>query len=168
MELHEGQTQELLRLGGRRKEQCKIFYGVYQHALSVVGSLGMGLEIPDKFQEDDISSYVLFFEHLVTKLEQSSKDMDETIQVECCGLVETAAEHVFSNLYMCDADFPFEELLKKPEPEDEVKAASDAVAEYMVALAHLYKRGKGDDSAPSEGSLSGEDTGPDAEDPGTS
>lgn len=80
--------------------------------------------------------------------------MHNTIEAECRELAEAIGQCVFPNLHMLNAGFPFKEVLKKPEPEDAVKGARDAIANHVMALVNLYKCTIDDVGEPSSGSLS--------------
>ena len=109
---------------------------------------------PANFQADDIGSYALFFERLVAKLEKTSAEMQGTIEAECREVLELAGERIFTNLHLRDASFPFEEVLRKPEPEEAAKASRQAVADHVVAFVNMHQRGPADDEGTSQASLS--------------
>lgn len=75
------------------------------------------------------------------------------IEAECRNLVELVGERVFTNLHMLDVSFPFERVLKKPEPEEAAEASSKAVVDHMEAHVKLYRRGTADDEETSQALL---------------
>lgn len=95
----------------------------------------------------------MFFSGLIAKLEKTSTEMQGTIEAECRELLELAVEHVFTNLHMRYTNFPFEEVLKRPEPEEASKVLRQAITDHVAVLVDLYQRGPADDEGISQALL---------------
>lgn len=115
---------------------------------------------------DDVGGYAQFFKELVTGLAEAKQDMHQTVRKEGRELLEQLGDRIFTNLYMLNTNFPFDEVLKPPCPDEMVKAARDVVADHTAMLIDLYEREADGGGEPSWGLISTSDASEGHSDPG--
>lgn len=110
----ERRGDELLRLGEQHTIQGDMLQDICQRAFVTASDLGISLRAPAFCWTDDIGRYAQFIKELVVELEEAKRHMHETVRKEGHELLEQVRDHIFSNLYMLNAHFPFDEVLKLP------------------------------------------------------